>query len=336
MTSTQQPTLTATYTVCTTYEDVVAAISTLSGYPYTMLDCEGRSLGTTSGALSLLCLGTPAIAFQSIFIVDVPAILASHLARSAVVAFLIRADSIKVMWDGRMDEIELVETFGCRCGRVLDLQIVEVLARQSKFAEQDHVRLQRLARRTQFGKEVWKGRKKYQGLDVVLGMQAALREFKLDFGIEKDVEVVKMHSEGLSSRWMERPLSPKLFQYAANDIAILARLFSFFYNNGFIPTTPLKLEVVLDKCRRYVSRCNKQGRIVADDPLRPKAVLMIDSLSFSGTSAECAGCNMMLPHTCFSTTSGKKSKKKGSARNAYCRLCEVIAVREEIKLPVIS
>ncbi|KAI0049360.1 hypothetical protein FA95DRAFT_1538429 [Auriscalpium vulgare] len=290
-----------------------------------MLDCEGREIGTADGALSLLSLGSPPVDSQSVFVIDVPAIRAFPPAMQAI-AFLLRNPLIvKVVWDGRMDAIELSDVFGVGLGPVLDLQIVEVLSRETRFGETDRDRVQRLAR-GQFGYRALKEEPElFNGMHVVLGMQRCLEHFRLDFGLAKDTEVVEMHRNHESSRWMDRPLSPKLIQYAANDILLIAHLFAFFVHNDFIPNNVHAFSDVLEKCARYVTRCGRIGRVDESDPFRPKAILLLDSLAVDASPmALCAGCGLVLPFPCFEVF--------GWSRTAHCRLCKVRAMKTKLAL----
>ena len=122
------------------------------------------------GALSLICVGT---AFaQFIFLFDVVALTRYDL--QPLLSFL-GSKVMKVVWDGRLDYIELWSTYGISIGKnVCDLQVAEVLSRSTFRAERDDERLSRLV--TYFGPQVWKNPLQFAGIHRVVGLQQCLEE----------------------------------------------------------------------------------------------------------------------------------------------------------------
>ena len=122
------------------------------------------------GALSLICVGT---AFaQFIFLFDVLALTRYDL--QPLLSFL-GSKVMKVVWDGRMDFIELWSTFNVSIGKnVCDLQVAEVLSRSSFRGERDDERLSRLV--TYFGPQVWNDPLQFAGIHRVVGLQKCLEE----------------------------------------------------------------------------------------------------------------------------------------------------------------
>ena len=122
------------------------------------------------GALSLICVGT---AFaQFIFLFDVVALTRYDL--QPLLSFL-GSKVMKVVWDGRLDYIELWSTYGVSIGKnVCDLQVAEVLSRSTFRAERDDERLSRLV--TYFGPQVWKNPLQFAGIHRVVGLQQCLEE----------------------------------------------------------------------------------------------------------------------------------------------------------------
>ncbi|KAI0049364.1 hypothetical protein FA95DRAFT_896792 [Auriscalpium vulgare] len=310
------------YSYCDTEAQVISALATLSCHQYAILDCEGRELGLRGGALSLLCLGTPIVQgqAQNIFVVDVPAIIHDPPSVAALATFLSNKDIVKVVWDGRMDAIELYETLKADIGTVLDLQIAEIFAREKIYVNDDpeHKRVDRLARSGYGFRTVNEKQHLFQDLDAVIGMQRFMDDLRLSFGVGKDAEVVEMHRSGQSARWMERPLASKLLQYAAGDISVIAHLFAHFCDEGFIDTTALS--TLLISSRRYVYRHGKRGRIEEADEFRPKALLVPSALHApSVPTALCSGCETVLPVMAFQVI--KKQRK------TRCRVCEALVFR---------
>lgn len=111
--------------------------------PYLVLDCEGYNLGQENGCVTLICLGT---AYgEHIFLFD---LISPYITREHVFSLLsILADPhiLKVVWDGRMDYLEIWSSFGVALDGVLDLQIAEVVSRGFR-GEEDRDRVSRLQR----------------------------------------------------------------------------------------------------------------------------------------------------------------------------------------------
>jgi len=83
---------------------------------------------------------------------------------------------IKVVWDGRMDSIELFAALRVRLDKVLDLQVVEVISRKTVRGETDRRRTERLAQ-GRFGfRIVRENRESFRDLHLVVGMQKCLEE----------------------------------------------------------------------------------------------------------------------------------------------------------------
>jgi len=327
----------------------------LSEYPWVILDCEGQDLGDIDGELSLVCLGTPVIdASLRVFIIDILAIRSSPPAINDLRQFL-SGGIIKVVWDGRMDSIEIFAALHVRLDKVLDLQVAEVISRKTVRGETDRQRTERLAQ-GRFGfRVVRENRETFRDLHLVVGMQRCLEEQKLDIGVEKDgtcpsshkliryveltltshffshflVKVIEMHKNGLSSKWMDRPLPANLLQYAANDIVILAHLFVLFRNKRYIPADNSHFNIMVAQSRQYVSRCGRYDRIDPADMFRPKGILMMSALGKrEGPILECAGCGSKLLLRCFES----KGKGQDSLRKTHCRSCVAMALRNRIEL----
>jgi len=94
---------------------------------------------------------------------------------------------MKVVWDGRMDFIELWSTYNVSIGKnVCDLQVAEVLSRSNFRGERDDERLSRLA--TYFGPQVWKNPLQFMGIHRVVGLQQCLEDNGYSGLVGKDRE----------------------------------------------------------------------------------------------------------------------------------------------------
>jgi hypothetical protein len=193
------------YEVCSTPSSIIAAVAILRHCPYIFLDCEGFSIGSEDGVLSIVSLGTPfftthnagAPTFpplgapsnavdtaQRIYLIDVLAL--DDSARAALAALLSADDIIKVVWDGRNDEIELREALGVgMTSRILDLQIVEVCGRAAVFGETNALRLRRIKWRAKgvVNKET---KKLFLGMHTMLGMDGCIAEYMPSIAVRKD------------------------------------------------------------------------------------------------------------------------------------------------------
>jgi exonuclease 3'-5' domain-containing protein 1 len=139
-------------------------------------------LGMEGGALSLLCVGS---AFaRHIFLFD--SVRLTRLQLDPLLC-LLGGKVIKVVWDGRMDFIEIWTTYKVGIARkVCDLQVAEVLSRKKFRGEGEKERLRRLSH--YFGDKVWKARDRYAGIHKVIGLQQCLEDNGYKGLIGKDRE----------------------------------------------------------------------------------------------------------------------------------------------------
>ncbi|TFY62125.1 hypothetical protein EVG20_g6817 [Dentipellis fragilis] len=319
------------FTTCTTRADVALAVEVLSRHPYVVLDTEGKSIGTIDGELSLLCLGTPVAGHaQQIFVMDMVALRTVPAALRTLKTFLERPNIVKIVFDGRMDSVELFHDLGVSLTKVLDLQVAEVLARQHILRESERQRHERLAHGGFGFRLVRINKTAMEGLHVVSGMQKLLEELRMDKIVQKDAEVVAMHRTNGSGLWMERPLSEKLLQYAANDIFIIAHLFDTFRRIKYVPSTRHALSRLITKCDQYVSRSGHVGlRTLQNGVFRPKGLLMAAALEpAEGTTFECAGCGLHLTIQCYQV---QITKGRGS-RKMHCRICNAIVIKSKTEI----
>ena len=162
------------YHFCYTPESFDYAMSILSRASFLILACEGNNLGRANGSISLICVGTPLA--EHIFIIDClsPSLTANHLARLWTLFKDRRI--IKVVWDGRMDYLEIWSTYGVALEGVLDLQVAEVVSRFNLRGEGESHRLDRLTRgwfsRTALFNHSWQ----YTGLNALTGLQKCCEE----------------------------------------------------------------------------------------------------------------------------------------------------------------
>jgi exonuclease 3'-5' domain-containing protein 1 len=137
-------------------------------------------------------------------------------------------------------------------------------------------------------------------------------------------EVVAMHKANGGISWLERPLSPKLLQYAANDIYVIDLLYNYFLRKRWIKKNNLSL--LLQQSKRYVSTQWQQGRTNRTNAFRLGPLLPLDVLTHPQSTLErCSGCERMLSLSCFHV-----NWQSGAVRKARCRLCSVIAKKRRL------
>jgi exonuclease 3'-5' domain-containing protein 1 len=122
----------APFFLCVTSDDVAKAVDELAQSDYLILDCEGKDLGRQNGALSLISAGTGR---GKIHLIDALSLDRSSSATWRFFDLLKHQQPRKIVWDGRMDFIELWSAYGISLGGVIDLQIAEMISRTRSRGE---------------------------------------------------------------------------------------------------------------------------------------------------------------------------------------------------------
>ncbi|KAH8112412.1 hypothetical protein DFH11DRAFT_1728596 [Phellopilus nigrolimitatus] len=302
------------YTLCTTLESVEQAVQVLSQAEYMILDCEGRELGCTTGAISLICLGTPHA--QDIYILDMLS-LAQDAHTLLFDTILSPSENVKrkVVWDGRMDYTESFFTYGKPLENCLDLQLVDIASRAAR-GERNERRLRRISRFDFPSQQAMK--LQLAGVHVLNSMDRALKEHCV-YGVPEKSNVVKdLHMNGFSDMWMTRPLREALLKYAADDIKRIAALYDRLLANGHLG--PAKLPLLLNNLLAMYRCTGKQ----------------VSSPNTTDTGKECTGCKRV-----FSVIHFPYEAKVGEVRNGQyygrtdvptlqtCKVCTLILAREQ-------
>ncbi|CAL1710956.1 unnamed protein product [Somion occarium] len=314
------------YTFCYTPESFDYAMSILSRSSFLILDCEGNNLGRAKGSISLICVGTPLA--EQIFLIDTlsPSLSPGHLEN---LWQLFRDPRIiKVVWDGRMDFLEIWSTFGVPLQGVLDLQVVEVVSRFTMRGEGEMERLERLTRSGFSRIAVFNYRLQYTGLNALIGLQRCCEESGFGEKFCKDPEVKQMHKDNKSDVWMQRPLTEQLLQYAAKDIQLISMICTDFIQKGWIPSDPHAYYHLLAQCARYVSAHREQGKSGETDAFRPTAIMPLDVLTEPwGMQHQCVACRRSLSVSCYQVLEDGLYRW----RRPRCSLCHVLAMKHRIE-----
>lgn len=171
---------------CDTAATFRFAISILQRSQYLILDCEGHDLGRAGGSVTLICVGTPLA--EHIFLFDVISPFLSRLDIAALLSLFTDKNLLKVVWDGRMDYLELWSTYGIALESVLDLQVAEVVSRRTVRGETDAERIKRL-KNSYISSAVVRNRQglSFEGLHAVIGLQRCWKEcgFPADNGKDR-------------------------------------------------------------------------------------------------------------------------------------------------------
>ncbi|KZT54187.1 hypothetical protein CALCODRAFT_409266, partial [Calocera cornea HHB12733] len=308
------------YVYCTTEEAVAAATAVLSGSEYVILDSEGQNLGRGDGKLSLVCIGTPHA--DKIFVFDAVSVTKSVATAGGLTALLANENIRKVVWDGRMDYLEILLTWGVAIKGAVDLQIAEILSRAAVRGESDRRRLDRLEDGFFSSVDVIGNSKLFEGLHLVLGMQKCLEFLGLDKEFSKDPTVQAMHAANRTDRWMERPLSDRLIAYAAQDIKLLGKLYDTFEEKSWI--TASGLPKLAEISARYMTMFQTRSQSVSYGEKRIWIVLPLDILvTPSGRTYNCVFCNRSLSSACFEFEMSGRTLR----RRPRCRLCHVVSMK---------
>ena len=137
---TQPQTLTSHVVVCGTARSIKDTEAALLVSQTIFVDCEGVNLGVYGGTLSILSLGViPRDSPQrlNIYLIDVSCL--SRALLSPIFDVLMSPKVTKVLWDGRMDYSALYHGFGVRMRNVIDLQVVDILSRESRDTPEQHL-----------------------------------------------------------------------------------------------------------------------------------------------------------------------------------------------------
>jgi len=325
------------YVYCDSPATYASAVWVLRTAPYLILDCEGYNLGRAGGSVTLICVGTPFA--EHIFLFDLLSPLITGRDVYYLLQLLCDPTLLKIVWDGRMDYLEILTSYGVALEGVLDLQVVEVASRQAVRGERDRDRLERLGR-SYISQQLAKKPEQMQDLHAVIGLQRCWVDCGYAREVGKDPEVMSMHKNRGCDMWLRRPLTEQLLQYAAKDILLIGVLYPHFDRNGWIPKDDTGYNRLMRQCKRYISAHREQGKSPETDVFRPCAIMPLDTLTEPfGPLHRCHACNRSLSVATFETCPGVAPSSPGSGsapryatlRRPRCRLCTILAAKNGLK-----
>ncbi|KZV86317.1 hypothetical protein EXIGLDRAFT_572341, partial [Exidia glandulosa HHB12029] len=272
------------YELCATASAAARAVRDLQSSSHLFVDLEGRDLGCEGGALSVISVGT-ALA-RKIYIFDVLSLHFSDI--RPLLKIIADPYTLKIVWDGRMDSIELRRTFRIDFGRVLDLQVADVISRPERGAEDE----ERKFRDWHPLRTVC--RYDTSGVHALTGLKNALTEHG-SYGNSRKTVI----DHGV---WMNRPLSETYLSYAANDIELLSRVYALFQSRAHVSNRTRNRPELEIQSARYVRM--HSSPIPKDDAFRMSNLMPLEVLSApSGAGAvsrkNCTKCYRSLSAACF-------------------------------------
>lgn len=286
------------YTLVNSKDGLTEAMTHLQEANHVVLDLEGLDLGEVGGALSIIIMRPIGSKPSSkTYIVDMMQLPIEDL---TPLFDLLRADTpVKVVFDGRKDFCELHYTYGVDLGKVLDMQIAEIRMRVLQGQTPlEQVRLYP----TWLRSRAISRPSDYTLVHNIISLDHCAKKLLVSYSDKAKVN---------HSLWLRRPLDIQLLQYAAYDAYLIELVYGAFERRG---TLDRELEEI---SQRYISIWSDK-KPEQTDKYRQHPLLPLNILTYSLPSPfdrQCAGCQRLLPSSCFTSTSLKESK---------CLVCYVL------------
>ncbi|KAF8915164.1 ribonuclease H-like domain-containing protein, partial [Mucidula mucida] len=248
-----------------------------------IVKCEGRNLGETGGALSIMTLRTTTSTALRTYIFDTIYLSSTQL--RPIFDLLQSNDIRKVFFDGRKDYSALYHEHHVTLQNVLDMQIADVVSRGEDRDDQARRLYGFLHPPDVRGQPFLNANAPmYANVQMLNGLRKCVEEHGLDISMVISLSV----SHPL---WMERPLTDQHLRYAASDVLLIHALY-----NHFIENTLLDLVKLPSQSMRYVSMWrNNQPKSDVAHPLLPLGILREPSYP----TAECISCKRTLSVEAF-------------------------------------
>ncbi|PVF93120.1 hypothetical protein CPB86DRAFT_768345 [Serendipita vermifera] len=297
--------------LCDSVGKLQMAIHALSTASMVYLDCEGDHLGQSGGSLSIISLGVieprQGEWCLSIFLIDVLAFHDRGIGFLYPIFFILQSDAIvKVVFDGRMDASEFLHGYGIMLRRVLDLQIADIVSRETR-GETQVMQLNRL-KSSLPRRELLKNESLLKSVHKLNGLVSALTEH----GIMAGSKIKLDHS-----KWMQRPLDIEYQHYAGLDIRMIALLHTTLLEQGLINGA------IEEQSARYIVQ-HAKARPSPNDIYNCHGFLplgIINQPNYCGKFLWCAACRKFLAKDSFPPSA------KGKKPDSLCYVCRAVNVR---------
>ncbi|KAF9493838.1 hypothetical protein BDN71DRAFT_1590801 [Pleurotus eryngii] len=296
------------YTLVNSKDGLAKAMTHLQEANRVVLDLEGLDLGEVGGALSVIILRPIGSKLPSkTYIVDIMQLPIDDL---TPLFDLLRADTpVKVVFDGRKDFCELHYTYDVDLGKTLDMQIAEIRMRVLQGQTPlEQVRLYPIWLRSRAISRP----SDYTLVHNIIALDHCAKRLLVSYSDKAKVN---------HSLWLRRPLDVQFLQYAAHDAYLIELVYGAFERRG---TLDRELE---ETSQRYISiwsdKKPEQSDIYRQHPLLPLNILTYSPPS--PLDRRCAGCQRLLPSSCFTSTSLKENLLATIIVNFYQLFLVIVA-----------
>lgn len=308
-----RPTSAMSYTLVSTEQAALQASLVLCPSFHIFVDCEGENLGCEGGALRLISVGT--MGAQHVFLFDVAAL--QRIALEPLFDLLRNPRILKIVWDGRLDCLELRRTYGVELQGVLDLQLADIASRAVRGVS-DRSRKYNRGHPLNLVKFL-----DTEGIYGLSSLKRVLDEHDFRRTAPRNSNVRISHD-----RWMQRPLPQEYLRYAAGDIYELALVFSFFQSRWYVGSWLFPKPELEEQSARYVNihagRPIQQGNIYQSSNLCPLDILTVPA----GPRSQCNKCRRMLSRACFLYKDGPvRGPIDVTTAHTSCKVCYLLEAR---------
>ncbi|EJD48685.1 hypothetical protein AURDEDRAFT_150817 [Auricularia subglabra TFB-10046 SS5] len=307
------------FTLVSTPEAAQNAYSFLLDSKHIFFDCEGDNLGCVGGQLRLISVGT--VRARQVFLFDVAALRRESI--QPLLDVLGNSAILKIVWDGRLDCVEMRRSYGVELRGVLDLQVADIASRAITGVSAQTKKYQR-----------WNPLHTVRFLDTEgIHCLASLKSVLAAHGV-KSSGPKSPNGKISHDRWLERPLPEEYLTYAAGDIYELERVFTFFRSRSYVGTRNQPRPVLEEQSARYVAMHSgpvQQGNIYHSSNLFPLEILTPAALSY-GRMSRCGKCYRLLSEASFTYRDGNvRGRFVAPTVHGNCKVCYILDARAAAK-----
>ncbi|XP_069105210.1 uncharacterized protein [Argopecten irradians] len=273
------------------------ALSKLRRHKLLAVDCKGFKLWHgRSGDLTIITIATP----KKVYIFDVQQ-LGQRVFDSGLRDILEDKTKEKLMFDCRRDADNLLHQQKVQLAGILDLQLLDVMNRNSRASESDEEEESRRSARV-------------DDVQLLNGILRCIEVYVKDEAMIESKKRCQIQIIGDSHAWKTRPLSENLKKYCCVDTAALFILYKK------LKSSEENHSRLLVASERYADtfRCwpEKAYGVFQAHPYLPLDVIpgTSDSFEFPFASTKCQGCLRLFPAEEF-------PKSQLRHKHRYCRVC---------------